>query len=970
MKKKSTSQSAFFNLRILTASMFCLVGIAVALFAQGNRTKQTQQSNRSTTRQDAPGTQTPDVVHMIGPVRTTTDIKHLPYVAPKEEHEERILTRYPHGTEAMPPAAPPSPYLQRLMKGLSRPTPKMPGPLLTFEGGGAAQFCACAPPDSDGDVGPNHYVEAINNAFAIFDKTGNMLAGPTSYDSLFAPLTGTPCENQNSGDPFVMYDQIADRWVISDFAFPGLPGSGPFFQCIAVSTSPDPTGTYNLYAVQHEPSQPTWVGDYPKMALWTEPQPGGAYHLTVNLFDGPTLGFRGVRVFAFDRQAMLNGDPSPTAIAFTVPLAGVGDSYSFVPANFRTANPPPAGRDEMLLAIDSPATGGVTLTQVHARLFHVDFVTPGNSTFGVGADHTPNAEITVNGFIDAFTSANGFTIVPQQGTAQRIDTLGDKIMTPMVYRFDGATESLWTSNTVCTDAPCTQPTGIRWYQFDVTGGIFPATPVQQQTWTNNDDGLYRFMSSIAVDNAGDTVIGYSTSSSAEFPGIRYAGRLSSDPPSNLGQGEATMFNGTGSESDTNGRWGDYSMTTVDTDGMTFWHVNEYEAVTGSFNWHTRIGKFDFVGGGASPTPTPTATPGGCSWSFGQDMPSPDVRSVGVFFPGNGKFYAMGGRASDGGGGEFINPFEYDPVANTWTTKSATYPDNQINNMACGVLNDAGTDFIYCVGGSESATSTTTGRVFRYDPIADVITTVAGGDWPPGANTILPGGFAIFGNHLFTLGGFDILNGVGINQIWEFTPTPAGWELKNATLPVPLGYIPATTIGSFIYTGGGSDITGGVLTDTTNSFKYDPTADSISTIAPIPRATGETRALNFNGQMYVMGGGRVAPNPSNEVDIYDPGTDTWSLGIPFSNARRNFPTDTDGTTNIWLAGGYDVDGVTPLASTEIFNCPQASPTPTPSATATATATATVTPSVTPSATPTATVRPPPTPRPRPTPFPRP
>jgi hypothetical protein len=961
MKKKSTSQSAFFNLRILTASAFCLLGIAVALFAQGNRTKQTQQSNRSTTRQDAPGTQKPDVVHMIGPVRTTSDIKHLPYVAPKEEHEERILTRYPHGTEAMPPAAPPSPYLQRLMKGLSRPTPKMPGPLLTFEGGGAAGFCACAPPDSDGDVGPNHYVEAINNAFAVFDKTGNMLAGPTSYDSLFAPLTGTPCENQNNGDPFVMYDQIADRWVISDFAFPGgLPGSGPFFQCIAVSTSPDPTGTYNLYAVQHEPSQPTWVGDYPKMALWTEPQPGGAYHLTINLFDGPTLAFEGVRVFAFDRQAMLDGDPNPTAIAFTVPLAGVGDSYSFVPAGFRTGNPPPAGRDEMLLAIDSPATGGVTLTQVHARFFHVDFVTPGNSTFGVGANHTPNAEITVNGFIDAFTSANGFTIVPQQGTAQRIDTLGDKIMTPMVYRFDGATESLWTSNTVCTDANCTQPTGIRWYQFDVTGGTFPATPVQQQTWTNNDDGLYRFMSSIAVDNAGDMVIGYSTSSSTAFPGIRYAGRLSADPPSDLGQGEATMFNGTGSESDTNGRWGDYSMTTVDTDGMTFWHVNEYEAVTGSFNWHTRVGKFDFVGGGASPTPSPTATPPSCSWSFGQDLPSPGVRFVGVFFPGNGKFYTMGGRAFDGGGGEFTSPFEYDPVANTWTTKSATYPDNQVNNMACGVLNDAGTDYIYCAGGSESATSTTTGRVFRYDPIADVITPVAGGDWPPGASGILPGGFSVFANTLFTLGGFDIPNGVGISQIWQFTPSPAGWELKNATLPVPLGYIPTTTIGNFIYTGGGSDITGGALTDTTNSFVYDPTADSIATITAIPRATGETRALNFNGLMYVMGGGRTAPNPSNEVDIYDPNTDSWSIGIPFSNARRNFATDTDGSSHIWLAGGYDVDGVTPLASTEVFFCPQASPTPTATATATA-------PPVSP--TPSAT-RPPPTPRPRPTPYPRP
>jgi len=711
------------------------------------------------------------------------------------------------------------------------------------------------------------------------------------------------------------------------------------------------------------------------MALWTEPQPGGAYHLTVNLFDGPSLAFQGVRVFAFDRAAMLNGDPSPTAIAFTVPLAGVGDSYSFVPAGFRTGNAPPVGRDEMVLAIDSPATGGVTLTQVHARFFHVDFVTPGDSTFGVGADHTPNAEISVNGFIDAFTSAAGFTIVPQLGTGQRIDTLGDKIMTPMVYRFDGGTESLWTSNTVCTDAACTQPTGIRWYQFDVTGGNFPATPVQQQTWTNNDDGLYRFMSSIAVDNSGNTVIGYSVSSSSINPGIRYAGRLSGDPPSDLVQGEANMFSGTGSESDTNGRWGDYSMTTVDTDGMTFWHVNEYEATTGSFNWHTRIGKFNFVGGGASPTPTPTPTPtpGTCSWSFGSDLPGAGARFAGVFFPDNGKFYAMGGR--DVSDVEFTHPFEYDPVANTWTTKSASYPDGITNNMACSVLNDSGTDFIYCVGGSQFGTNLVTGRVFRYDPVADVITTVAGGDWPPGVNT-LPGGWTVFGNELFILGGFDNPpSGNSTNQIWQFTPTTNVWVQKGATLPVALGYIPTATIGNLIYTGGGAIITAGSLTDDADSFVYDPVADSIAPITSIPRPTSNTRGLNLCGQMYVLGGSFNAI--SNEVDIYDPVSNSWSLGPPFSNARRNGAADTDGTNNIWLAGGYDVDGATKLSSTEIFNCPVspcgAPPTPTPTVTPTSpTPTpsgtpASPTPTVTPTPTPT---RVSPTPRPRPTPHPRP
>jgi hypothetical protein len=184
--------------------------------------------------------------------------------------------------------------------------------------------------------------------------------------------------------------------------------------------------------------------------------------------------------------------------------------------------------------------------------------------------------------------------------------------------------------------------------------------------------------------------------------------------------------------------------------------------------------------------------------------------------------------------------------------------------------------------------------------------------------------------------------------------------KNSHLTVPLGYLPTTTIGSLVYTGGGADITGGALTDEQISFVYDPVADSISTIADIPRPTSNTRAVNFCNQMYVLGGAFNAP--SNEVDIYDPVSNTWSLGIPFAIAGRNFAADTDGTNNIWKAGGYSDDGVTKIATTEIFNCPVSpcgSPSPTPTATATATPTATPAPP-----------RSTPTPRPRPTPAPRP
>jgi hypothetical protein len=255
-------------------------------------------------------------------------------------------------------------------------------------------------------------------------------------------------------------------------------------------------------------------------------------------------------------------------------------------------------------------------------------------------------------------------------------------------------------------------------------------------------------------------------------------------------------------------------------------------------------------------------------------------------------------------------------------------------------------------------------------------------------TILPGGFAVANNKFYILGGFNINVG-STNQIWEFDPTAAvgaKWTQKTNT-PEGVMYAPTCTIGGIIYLAGASDFQGGTVVDTTNSFSFDPVANTIGSIAAIPRATGETRALNFNGNMYVMGGGRVAPNPSNEVDIYNPGTNSWTTGPSFNNARRNFPTDTDGTTHIYLSGGYDIDGLTPLASMEIF-CEQGAtptPTPTPTPTATATATATATPTATATATTTGTVTPTPTvsptptpcegrcsptPRPRPTPAPRP
>src|SRR5213596_2537127 len=345
----------------------------------------------------------------------------------------------------------------------------------------------------------------------------------------------------------------------------------------------------------------------------------------------------------------------------------------------------------------------------------------------------------------------------------------------------------------------------------------------------------------------------------------------------------------------------------------------------------------------------------CSWSAGPNLPTPPtvlIRAVGVYFP-DGNFYTMGGRTSDAAGSDFQHVLRYSPGSNTWTQMGVTLPDNTMNNMACGVLSLGGTPEIYCVGGSAAGQTTATARVFYYNPVTDAVTTLTAGDnWPGNMGTILPGGFAETGNKMYILGGFNI--GVSsTNQIWSFDPNAAvgsKWTLAPVTTPEGIMYAPTCAIGGIIYVGGASDYQGGTVVDTTNSFSFNPATNTTGAIAPIPRATGETRGLTFNGNMYVMGGGRVAPNPSNEVDIYNPGTNTWSVGAPFTTARRNFPTDTNGTSRVWLAGGYAP--TTATDTMEIFSqC--GTPTPTPTATPTATATATATPTATPTSTATAT-----------------
>jgi hypothetical protein len=311
-------------------------------------------------------------------------------------------------------------------------------------------------------------------------------------------------------------------------------------------------------------------------------------------------------------------------------------------------------------------------------------------------------------------------------------------------------------------------------------------------------------------------------------------------------------------------------------------------------------------------------PTAASWSSNSDLPSDLVRATAVYFPANGRFYAMGGRTSDTLGSEMTTPYEFNPKTNTWAFKTAPFPDNQVCNMACGVLSVGRTPYIYCVGGTTGGGAVTaTPRVFRYDPIADKVETMGIDPWNEKAPNTVPGGFAVVENKLYLLGGLPI-GSAASNRIFEFTPeNPVGaqWSQKSATLPVGLAYIPATAIGSLIFTAGGATFAPCDLTETTHSFVYDPVKDMVSPIPSIPRATAETHAVTVGHEMWVLGGGRQAPNPSTVVNIYNSLTGEWRAGTPLNVAQRNFAAASNGV-EVLVAGGYNPATV-PMKAAQIY-----------------------------------------------------
>jgi len=397
--------------------------------------------------------------------------------------------------------------------------------------------------------------KASNISFQVFSKsTGRTVFGPAEISSIFSGVPGACGSGPDYTDPVALYDKAAGRWLVTILA--SSDGFKTGFECFAVSITSDATGSYNRYAFSFSPN----LNDDPKFGVWPD-----AYYGSYNMFSASA--FLGAKVCAYSRGAMLAGKTA-LSICFQRPTS----DFTLLPSDLDGHTAPPAGEPNFLLEL-------ATSTTLNLFKFHVDFTTPANSTF------TGPTMLTVPSFTEA-CAATG-TCIPQPGTTQRLDSLGDRMMFRLVYRKFASHEALVATHSEKTSAAAS---GVRWYE--IRNPNTSPTVFQRGTVTAGSTSLW--MGSIGMDKVGDIALGFSESSSSLHPAVAYIGRVPTDPPGTMESIDVT-FKGNGSQTSSLSRWGDYSSVSIDpSDDCTFWYANEYIPSNGIFNWHTRLNSFKFT----------------------------------------------------------------------------------------------------------------------------------------------------------------------------------------------------------------------------------------------------------------------------------------------------------------------------------------------------------------------------------------
>jgi hypothetical protein len=447
-----------------------------------------------------------------------------------------------------------------------------------------------APPDTNMAVGDTQIVDWVDDSYSVCSKTSPYTCGAAFSSRILWQNLGGPCYAESGGDIIVQWDQAAHRWLLSEnfFNFTGQE-QPPYYVCVAISTTADANGTYYLYQF---PVVNNGFPDYPKWGVWTND-----YGQTWNNFGPGVGGFVGPVFCLYNRTKMLAGDQSAEQICHQYSSS----ESSLLPADRDSPIAAPAGEDHF--AIGSVAD----VDHSHLSLYSAHINDPSDWSQGATFTGDHNSQLLAVAPYNLMCINN---CVPQKGITDKLDSLGDRLMYRFAYWVDQPTAN------VLATPPRPLPAqhwlvnhsvlasggngAVRWYEITVPLKRVAVTELSVfQQGTYAPDSEFRWMGSIARDKVGDILMGYSESSSDQFPSIYLAGRQVNDR-AGLGnlEAEVEMVAGTGSQQDTSNRWGDYSAMRIDTnDGMngcTFWYTTEFYIPTASFAWSTQIASAKFA----------------------------------------------------------------------------------------------------------------------------------------------------------------------------------------------------------------------------------------------------------------------------------------------------------------------------------------------------------------------------------------
>ncbi len=816
------------------------------------------------------------------PVVSTDEYNLMVVEANKKLLNPKLKNRtYPYSSTAFP-KGPDATWQNEMGKNQS----KKKAPIRNFDGQTSPYF----PPDCNGSVGPNHYFQTVNTTYAIYDKSGTKLAGPTDLNKVFGSVTGSSC---NDGDPIILYDDQADRWLFVEFS---LCGSNQYM-LIAVSSTPDPTGTYYAYSFDVADSP-----DYEKMGVWRD-----GYYMATNTDPGTDI-------YVFEREAMIAGAASPKMVAFDNPNRPTSiDGFMCIPPIDNDGAFAPAGSPGLFIAMNDDAIAGGS-DQLWIYELSVNWATPTSSTFA------RTQQLAVSAFDSNF--GNNWTNIKQPGTSQELDAVPQVIMNVPQYRNFGTYQSIVCCHTVDVDG--TDHAGIRWYELRKTTGNWSI----RQQGTYAPDANSRWMGSIMLNATGKIGLGYSISSSTVYPGIRYCGQSGNAYASannTLDVAEEIIQTGSYSQTDAE-RWGDYSLLSVDpTDNETFWYTSQYVGSGGTSK--TKIASFKIL---ASPTVvTQAATAVSVNAATLNGTVNPNGLATDYYFKwGTTTAYGNVTATVSAGSGSAAVPVN---AGITGLTPGTTYHFSLVAVNGDGTTN--GSDLSFIPGQAEVTTSAITGITSTTATSGGIVTADGGSTatrgicWSTSANPTIANSLTTNGTGIGTF--TSAITGLAPGTLYHVRAyvtnnagTAYGTDLSftTAALAVPVA-TSASGIGSAGFTANWNAVEG-ATTYNLDISAYPTFSVGGGTTTLTEGFSGGTTApagwiFTTIGGTYTTSGNYGAASPSLKLDATGDAVETSTLSSAATQLKFWYKGQSTTALSALKIDGYNgtswiaIESITPL-----------------------------------------------------------